>query len=174
MEKRIVNFILNGEPTCCEVPENWTLLRMLRDGLNMTGTKCSCDQGECGACTVQVDGDAITSCTFLAVNAEGRRIETIEGLEKDGKLHPLQEAFMALGAIQCGFCTPGMIMCAKALLEKNPHPTRQEIREAMSGNICRCTGYEHIVDAVEAAASGTAGEWTITDSVYSIAPERAK
>jgi len=164
MQTKTIRFRINGEAKTLEVAADWNLLRLIREGLGLTGTKCSCAEGECGACTVLVDGQAVTSCLFMAVDAEGKDILTIEGLEQDGKLDPLQEAFIAVGAIQCGYCTPGMILSAKALLAANPHPTAEQIRYAMSGNLCRCTGYEKIIEAIQCAAAGVrwevaAGEW---------------
>lgn len=128
------------------------MLRLLRDYLGLTGTKEGCGEGECGACTVLLDGVAVVSCLLPAAKAEGREVTTIEGLAQGQKLHPLQEAFISEGAVQCGFCTPGMILSAKALLDSNPRPTKDEIKEALSGNLCRCTGYSQIVRAVEKAA----------------------
>jgi aerobic carbon-monoxide dehydrogenase small subunit len=129
-----------------------TLVEVLRDLLGMTGTKVACNEAECGACTVLVNGRAVLACTTLACDVEGSKILTIEGLAKNDKLHPLQEAFLEHGAVQCGYCTPGMILSAKALLDKNPQPSREEIREGLDGNICRCAGYLKIFAAVEAAA----------------------
>ena len=129
-----------------------TLLQVIRDDLGFTGTKSGCERGECGACSVLVDGLAINSCLMPAIEAEGKEILTIEGLARDGQLHPLQEKFIELGAIQCGFCTPGMIMTAKGLLDRNPNPTEEEIRREIAGNFCRCTGYDKIVEAILAAA----------------------
>lgn len=140
---------VNGKEYRVKVRPHKRLLDVLRDDLHLTGTKEGCGIGECGACTVIMDGRAVNSCLVLAASAEGKEIYTIEGLEQDGKLHPLQEAFMRHNALQCGFCTPGMIMSAKALLDKNPHPTREEIKEAISGNLCRCTGYRQIIEAIE-------------------------
>ncbi len=125
---------------------------MLRDKLGLTGTKEGCAAGDCGTCTVILDGEPVNSCMILAFQADGRHVTTVEGLAKDGKLHPLQESFVKHGAVQCGYCTPGMLMSAKALLDKNPNPDRQTIREAMAGNLCRCTGYYKIIEAVEDAA----------------------
>ena len=127
---------------------------MLREDVGLTGTKRGCDDGDCGACTVLVDGAPITSCMMLAVDAQGKAITTIEGLAVNGKLHPLQRAFIDHGALQCGFCTPGMILTAKYLLDENPHPTDEEIREGLAGNLCRCTGYVQILEAVEACRDG--------------------
>jgi carbon-monoxide dehydrogenase small subunit len=129
-----------------------TLLQVIREDLGLTGTKSGCERGECGACTVLVDGLAINSCLMPAIEAEGKEILTIEGLARDGQLHPLQEKFIELGAIQCGFCTPGMIMTAKTLLERNPKPTEEEVRREIAGNYCRCTGYDKIVEAILSAA----------------------
>jgi aerobic-type carbon monoxide dehydrogenase small subunit (CoxS/CutS family) len=132
--------------------EPWkTLLEAIRENLGLTGTKCGCDDGNCGACTVLVDGRAIKSCLMLALQARGKKIFTIEGLGTADKLHPLQQAFLDYFAVQCGFCTPGMILAAKALLDENPAATEEEIREGLHGNICRCTGYVKIVEAIEAA-----------------------
>lgn len=135
------------------VEDHWTLLDVLRDKLGFTGAKKGCDRGECGACSVLIDGTVVQSCLVLAVQAQGKAIVTIEGLARDGRLDPLQIAFHEAGAIQCGFCTPGMIIAAKALLLRNPHPMEDEIKEAMSGNLCRCTGYVKIVEAVKMAAA---------------------
>lgn len=146
-----INFILNGIPTCVDVDPEMTLLHLLREELYLTGTKEGCGAGECGACTVLMDGIAVNSCLVLAPQVNGTEIITIEALEHDGQLDKLQKSFIENHAVQCGFCTPGMIMSAKALLLKNPHPTREEIKIALSGNLCRCTGYESIVKAVEGA-----------------------
>jgi carbon-monoxide dehydrogenase small subunit len=129
-----------------------TLVEVLRDTLGLTGTKKSCSEGECGACTVLMDGKPATSCLILALDAQGKEITTIEGLSEGEKLHPIQEAFLKHGAIQCGFCTPGMVMSAKAFLDENPKPTATEVRKAISGNLCRCTGYQQIVDSILAAS----------------------
>ena len=146
--KSSVSLKVNGEKYEVLIKPNRTLLDVLRNELLLTGTKEACGSGECGACTVLVDGKPVNSCITLAVEAEGKEIQTIEGLSKGDRLHPLQKAFMDHHAFQCGFCTPGMIMAAKAFLERNPEPTREDIRNALAGNICRCTGYENAVDAV--------------------------
>lgn len=155
---RRISFLLNGEVQELEVQDHWSLLHLLREELGLTGTKEGCGSGECGACTVLVDGKAVNSCLYLAVEVEGKEVLTIEGLAApDGTLHPLQRAFVEQGAIQCGFCTPGMIMSAKALLDENPSPTEEEIRHALAGNLCRCTGYLHILRAVRAASGASEG-----------------
>ena len=146
------SLILNGEPAEALVASYKTLLEALREDFGLTGTKHGCELGECGACTVLVDGEAVLSCLVLALECEGRRIETIEGLARGAELHPLQAAFTDFGGSQCGYCTPGVIMTAKALLDRNPNPTPQEIKEATAGNLCRCTGYNQIVEAIEDAA----------------------
>lgn len=143
---------VNGFWQEAPVPPHLTLLDFLRDVLGLTGTKKSCDLGNCGACTVILEGKAVNSCLVLAIEADGKSIETIEGLTISGKGHPLQRAFVEHGAIQCGFCTPGMIMSSKALLDRNSHPTSEEIKDALAGNLCRCTGYAKILEAVEAVA----------------------
>jgi aerobic-type carbon monoxide dehydrogenase small subunit (CoxS/CutS family) len=135
-----------------EVNPARSLLQVIREDLGLTGTKSGCERGECGACTVLVDGLAVNSCLLPVMEAEGKQILTIEGLARDGQLHPLQEKFIELGAIQCGFCTPGMILTAKALLDRNPHPTEGKVRREIAGNFCRCTGYDKIVEAILAAA----------------------
>ena len=146
-----IKFTLNGAAVSAYVEPNWRLLDLLRDTLNLTGTKEACGQGECGACTILLDNEAVNSCLVLAEQVDGKSVTTIEGLAKDGVLDPLQQAFVDCGAIQCGFCTPGMIMSAKGLLLKNPNPTEEEIKEAVEGNICRCTGYVKIIEAVKRA-----------------------
>ena len=153
-----LNFFVNGEPVSLDTDPQRRLLDILREDLGLTGTKEGCSEGECGACTVLLDGEAIHSCLTLAAQLSGRHVETIEGLEKSGELDILQRCFMEEIAVQCGFCTPGMIMSAKALLLKNPHPTPDEIRTALSGNICRCSGYVQIVNAVSRAAREIGGE----------------
>jgi carbon-monoxide dehydrogenase small subunit len=152
VEKRTIRFTLNGEAMEVTVKPYLTLLQLLREHLDHTEVKEGCSKGDCGACTVLLNGRAVNSCLVLAMQADGKEILTSQGLGTPEDLHPLQEAFMDYGAIQCGYCTPGMIMSAKALLDENLRPTRQEIKEAISGNICRCTGYEQIIEAVEAAA----------------------
>lgn len=145
-------FTVNGEPVDVLADDYKTLLEILREDLGLTGTKHGCELGECGACAVLVDGQPLLSCLMLGAETEGRGITTVEGLTADGRLHPLQECFADLGAAQCGYCTPGILMTAKALLDAEPHPSRERIRQALSGNLCRCTGYGQIIDAVEAAA----------------------
>jgi aerobic carbon-monoxide dehydrogenase small subunit len=155
--KTIIQLTVNGEPVEAAVEPNQTLLQFLRDDLGLTGTKHGCGLGDCGACTVIVDGMPVNSCLVLAVQAAGREVLTIEGLAENGKLHPIQQAFVDKGAIQCGFCSPGMILSAKALLDTNPKPTEHEIRTAISGNLCRCTGYQKIVEAVQEAVKTIEG-----------------
>ncbi len=146
--KKEISFVLNGEAVGTEVEPHWTLLYLLREVMGLKGTKEGCGHGECGACTVIVDGKAVNSCLFPAIEAEGCSVTTIEGLmAKDGSLHPLQVAFIEHGAVQCGFCSPGMIMSAYALLEENARPTEDEIKEGIEGNLCRCTGYVQIIEA---------------------------
>lgn len=153
--KKEITFTLNNEKVVVEVDTKWTLLYLLREVLEMTGTKEGCGYGECGACTVIIDGEAINSCLYPVMEAEGRKIVTIEGLmSKDGTLDPLQKAFIDEGAVQCGFCIPGMIMSSKALLDEKSKPTEDEIKESIEGNICRCTGYVKIVDAIKSVAGG--------------------
>ena len=148
----VLHTTINGEAITAEVDPSISLAQFLRDNLYLTGTKIGCGKGECGACTIIMDGKSVTSCIIPVLRAEGAVIQTIEGVAKNGKLHPLQEEFINQGAVQCGFCTPGMIMSAKALLDENPEPKKEEIREALGGNICRCPGYANIERAVEAAA----------------------
>lgn len=153
MKKKVeITLKVNGEEYELEIEPQRTLVEVLRETLGFTGTKKSCNEGECGACTVIMDGEPVASCLVLALDAVGKEILTIEGLGKGEELHPLQVAFVRNGGIQCGFCTPGMIMSAKALLDENPNPTSAEVRRAISGNLCRCTGYQQIVDSVMAAA----------------------
>jgi aerobic-type carbon monoxide dehydrogenase small subunit (CoxS/CutS family) len=142
---------VNGEPTEVAFAPYKTLLEVLREDLNLCGTKHGCELGECGACAVLLDRQPVLSCLVLGVDCAGREVTTVEGLVADGRLHPLQETFADLGAAQCGYCTPGFLVTAKALLDDNPHPTRDEIKEALSGCLCRCTGYQQIFEAVEAA-----------------------
>ena len=149
-----VNFFVNEEPVELYVEANKTLLRVLREELALTGTKEGCGAGECGACTVIVDGKPVNACLVLAPELDGMHITTIEGLAKAGELTPIQQSCVDLAALQCGFCTPGFVMSATALLEETPHPTREEIIDAISGNLCRCTGYARIVEAIERAANG--------------------
>ena len=152
MQKEIATFVVNGKPHEVIIEPNTTLIEVLRDKLGLTGTKHSCSTGICGACTVLIEGKPVCSCLILAVTARNKEIVTVEGLADGNRLHPLQESFIGQGAIQCGFCTPGMLLSAKALLDKNPDPTREEVQLALSGNLCRCTGYIKIVDAVLAGA----------------------
>ncbi len=146
-----ITFTLNGEEVDVSFAPYKTLLEVLREDLNLTGTKHGCELGECGACAVILDGEPVLSCLLLALECDGRNVITIEGLASGAELHPLQEAFAKSGGSQCGYCTPGMILTAKALLDRIPHPTHDQIREALSGNLCRCTGYLQIFDSVEAA-----------------------
>jgi aerobic-type carbon monoxide dehydrogenase small subunit (CoxS/CutS family) len=149
---------VNGEPADALVDPDKTLLEVLREDLQLTGTKHGCELGECGACAVLLDGQPVLSCLVVAHECERRHVLTVEGLIQDGQLHPLQECFADLGGSQCGYCTPGILVTAKALLDRDPHPTRECIREALSGNLCRCTGYQQILDAVEAASRRSPGE----------------
>ena len=151
---RAISVELNGEQIELEVPARRLLVHFIRDDLGLTGTHVGCDTGNCGACTVIVDGLPVKSCMMLAIQADGSSIETVEGLSPDGELHPLQQAFSARHALQCGYCTPGMLMSAKHLLDHNPEPTETEIRRAIQGNICLCTGYVNIVEAIAAATKG--------------------
>jgi carbon-monoxide dehydrogenase small subunit len=151
--KQTIIFILNGESVQVEIEPHLTLLQLLRDKLELTGTKEGCGMGECGACTVLLDGKAINSCIFPAMEVDGKSVTTVEGLtDAQGNLHPIQKAFIEYGAIQCGFCTPGMVLSAKALLDDSPSPTEEEIRHGIAGNLCRCTGYLQIVQAIKAAS----------------------
>ena len=152
MGKQIAKFIVNGWPYELLIEPNATLVEVLANALDLTGTKCSCGVGECGSCTVLIDGKPQLSCLTLAVAAKEKDILTIEGLAEGNKLHPIQKAFIDYGAVQCGFCTPGMILMTKALLDENTNPTREEVKKALAGNLCRCTGYVKIIDAVLAAA----------------------
>ena len=152
MKKQEIHLDINGKGYTISVFPQRTLLEVLREDLGLIGTKEGCSEGECGVCTVLLDGIPVRSCLLLAVDVRGRKITTIEGLVKEGELHPIQKSFIEHGAIQCGFCTPGMILSAKALLDEKPSPTEEEIRIALSGNLCRCTGYQKIFKAVQAAA----------------------
>ena len=149
---KTLDFILNGEACHTEIPEDATLVKVLRDILHLTGTKEGCGEGDCGACTVLVDGRSVNSCLFPAVQAEGCQVMTIEGVEAHPELARIQKAFVDYGAVQCGFCSPGMIMSTVALLQKNPKPTEEEIRRGLSGKICRCSGYQAMVDAIQSLA----------------------
>lgn len=153
-----IQFNLNGEDVGVEIKEGTRAIDLLRNKFGLTGTKESCGQGECGSCTVLVNSEAVHSCLMLAAQLDGTEVITIEGLEKNGELDILQKAFLEAGAIQCGYCTPGMIMAAKGLLLHNPAPDLEEIKEAMSGNLCRCTGYKKIIEAVEIASMNQGGE----------------
>lgn len=146
--KKLIRMTVNGKEMELAVAPNVSLTDLLRYELGLTGTKKGCDVGDCGACTVLLDGKAVNSCLVLAVQADGKRVTTIEGVETETGLHPLQQAFIDHGSIQCGFCTPGMILSAKSLLEKNPNPDEAQVRRALSGNLCRCTGYQKIVEAI--------------------------
>ena len=150
--KRVIKLHVNGEEFEVLTEVHKTLLEVLREDLGLTGTKRGCDLGACGACTVLIEGKPFLSCLTLAVDVQGKKIVTIEGLSLDGKPHPLQKAFVERGAIQCGFCTPGMILTAKAFLDENPHPSEGEVKKAISGNLCRCTGYVKIVEAILSVA----------------------
>lgn len=155
--KRFITLTVNGATYEVAVEPRQSLLQVLREVLGLTGTKEGCSEGECGACTVFLDGQTVDSCLIFGLEADGREILTIEGLAKGDQLHPVQKAFAEYGAVQCGFCTPGMILAAKALLDSNPHPTEADIRRGISGNLCRCTGYVKIVEAIKAAAQNQAG-----------------
>ena len=156
--KERLTFVVNNEPIDVLADGYKTLLEVLREDLRLTGTKHGCELGECGACAVLVDGQPMLSCLMVAVECNQRQVTTVEGLVEHGRLHPLQECFAELGAAQCGYCTPGILITAKALLDAEPHPSQQRIREALSGNLCRCTGYQQIVEAVEAAAERRAAD----------------
>jgi aerobic-type carbon monoxide dehydrogenase small subunit (CoxS/CutS family) len=147
-----LDFILNGRPAHVEAPSHWTILDLLRDGLALTGSKDGCGEGVCGACTVLLDDEPVRACLVLAARLRGRSVTTVEGLERGGVPDRLQEAFARAGAVQCGFCTPGMLLSAHALLASNPLPTEREVREGLAGNLCRCTGYTKIIEAVLTAA----------------------
>lgn len=155
--KKIITFNLNGENVEALTAENETFLDFIRNTMGLTGTKKGCEEGECGACTILLDGKPVNSCLLLAMEVDGHDVVTIESLAKDGKLHPIQQAFIDKWALQCGYCTPGMIMSAKALLDHNPDPTEHEIRDAIAGNLCRCTGYAKIVEAIDSVAKEFGG-----------------
>ncbi len=157
MAKIPIQMTVNGQVRQAEVEPRMLLVHFLREELGLTGTKVGCDTSQCGACVVTMDGNAIKSCTCLAVQADGAQVTTIEGLATDGNLHPLQEAFWNNHGLQCGFCTPGMIMSAVELLERNPHPTAEQVRQGLEGNLCRCTGYHNIVKSILAAAEAMGG-----------------
>jgi len=152
MSQHEITVTINGEKQTRKVEARTLLVHFLREDLGLTGTHVGCDTTSCGACTVSLDGEAVKSCTVFAVQADGAAIETVEGIARDGKLHPLQEGFWEKHGLQCGFCTPGMLMSARSLLAKNPRPTEDEIRHGISGNLCRCTGYNKIVEAIQYAA----------------------
>lgn len=155
--KKQIKLNVNGLEYSVLVEPHWTLLDVLRDEIGLMGTKKGCDKGECGACTVIMDGEAVLSCLVLAIQCQGKDVLTIEGLAQNGELDPLQDAFVKHGAIQCGFCTPGMIMASRALLNKTPHPSEEETQRALSGNLCRCTGYTKIIAAVQKASTAEDG-----------------
>jgi carbon-monoxide dehydrogenase small subunit len=150
--KQQIALRVNGQVYEIETQPWRTLLEVLRDGLHLTGTKVSCAEGHCGACTVIIDGEAVNACLTLAMEAQGKEILTIEGLSEGGDLHPIQETFVTHGAVQCGFCTPGLIMASKVFLEQNPEPSEEEIKKVLAGHLCRCTGYVQVIEAVKAAA----------------------
>lgn len=154
MPKVPLQLRVNGQDYALEIEPDRYLLDVLRDDLGLLGTKEACDEGECGACTVLLDGKAVDSCILLALQAQGAHLTTVEGLAHNRELHPLQQAFVASGAVQCGFCTPGLLVAAKALLDENPNPTPEQIRQGLAGNLCRCTGYGNIIRAVQQAARG--------------------
>jgi len=157
MNERVsIALTVNGEPAEVSFAGYKTLLEVLREDLNLYGTKHGCELGECGACAVLLDGQPVLSCLVLGVDCDGRSVTTVEGLVEDGRLHPLQDTFADLGAAQCGYCTPGFLVTAKALLDEHPNPTREQIKDALSGNLCRCTGYQQIFEAVEAAIERSA------------------
>ncbi len=155
--RHLISLKINGEPYELNIKPNLTLLELLRDEIGLTGTKRGCDTGECGACTVLLDGKPVNSCLMLAVDANGRDILTVEGLAKNGNLHPLQKAFIEEGAVQCGYCTSGMLLSAKALLDENPSPKEEDVKRAIAGNLCRCTGYVRIIKAILRAAKEKEG-----------------
>jgi carbon-monoxide dehydrogenase small subunit len=155
--KRLITLTVNGNKYEIAIEPRQSLLQVLREDLHLTGTKEGCSEGECGACTVFLDGQTVDSCLIFALEANGRAVVTIEGLATGETLHPLQKALAEYGGVQCGFCTPGMILAAKALLDSNPHPTEADIRQGIAGNLCRCTGYVKIVEAIKAVANSTVG-----------------
>ena len=169
-QKAHISFTLNGEAAEVAFAPHKTLLEVLREDLGLTGTKHGCELGECGTCTVLIDGRSILSCLFLGLDAEGREVTSIEGMAEGGRLHPLQDTFADTGAAQCGYCSPGFLLAAKELIDKHPRPTRDEIKEALSGNLCRCTGYIKIYEAVELAAARMRGEGMelSNESVYGL------
>ncbi len=169
-QKAHIQFTLNGEAAEVAFAPHKTLLEVLREDLGLTGTKHGCELGECGTCTVLIDGRSILSCLFLGLDAEGREVTSIEGMAEGGRLHPLQDTFADTGAAQCGYCSPGFLLAAKELIDKQPKPTRDEIKEALSGNLCRCTGYIKIYEAVELAAARMRGEESelSRESVYGL------
>lgn len=152
MSERTIKLTINGKLASINVEEDKTLLYLLREVMGLTGTKEGCGEGDCGACSVLLDGELVNSCLVLAIQADGKDVITIEGVGTEEHLHPIQQAFINVGAVQCGYCTPGMVLAAKALLDRIPQPTEEEIRRGLSGNLCRCTGYQKIVDAVRKAA----------------------
>jgi len=158
MPKEMIHFEVNGQKVTLEVDPDELLVDVLRNQLGLKGTKAGCRAGECGACSVIMDGKVVTSCLVPAMKADGSKITTVEGLEKEGELHPLQKAFVEKGAIQCGFCTPGMLLSAKGLLDQNPQPSLEEIKTAISGVLCRCTGYQKIIHAIQSASESTRRE----------------
>ncbi len=157
MTKQLITLTVNGREREVAVEPHWTLLETVREALDLTGSKEGCGTGDCGACTMSVDGRIVTSCLMLAPQANGRQVTTIEGLQSNGSLDPVQQAFIDTGGLQCGFCIPGMILAGKALLDRNPNPSEREITEAIAGNLCRCTGYAKIYEAVELAAERIRG-----------------
>lgn len=152
-----ITIMINGEAEVVDVPSNMTLMKMLREKMALTGTKNGCSAGECGACTVILNGEPVNSCMVLAAECDGSEVVTVEGLAKDGKLDPVQEAIVDTGGVQCGFCTPGILISARTLLDRNANPSEGDIREALAGNLCRCTGYVRIIEAVKQAAGGNYG-----------------
>jgi len=153
MAEKTIELTVNGSSMVIQIEEHRTLLYLIREVLGLTGTKEGCGEGDCGACSVLLDGELVNSCLVLAIQADGKEILTIEGVGTEDNLHPIQQAFIDVGAIQCGYCTPGMVLATKALLDKVPNPCEEEIRRGLSGNLCRCTGYQKIVDAVKKVAS---------------------